>query len=407
MFFDIKSWNNKISSKEFQNNKKEIRKLLDLRNNKKLLDEFNFLNQDIKLLKKKIFDISKVFMGFEKILLLGTGGSSLGSKAILEAASNDKIIFIENIDPKYVLKKVKSVKEKKILLIIISKSGETSEVISLYQVIINYFTNIFNFKKNIIIITEEKNSTLYKLCKEKKIKFIEHNSKIGGRFSCFSETGLIPVKLAGLNSNYIKTLSDNITKECLYNNQFSLAENISILYHFIKNSKYVGHTVLSYQDSLNPLVMWYRQLWGESLGKQGKGVHIIPATGSIDQHSQLQMWLDGPDDLFYTIIIPKKRKIDFKLTDSTKFLPAYLNKKKLGDVLNTMAIATYKELVRVGKPVRVIYLDDDSLYPAIKLMSYFMLEVAFLGKYLGVNPFDQPAVEKVKLLTKKLLINNA
>ena len=407
MFFDIKSWNNKISSKEFQNNKKEIRKLLDLRNNKKLLDEFNFLNQDIKLLKKKIFDISKVFMGFEKILLLGTGGSSLGSKAILEAASNDKIIFIENIDPKYVLKKVKSVKEKKILLIIISKSGETSEVISLYQVIINYFTNIFNFKKNIIIITEEKNSTLYKLCKEKKIKFIEHNSKIGGRFSCFSETGLIPVKLAGLNSNYIKTLSDNITKECLYNNQFSLAENISILYHFIKNSKYVGHTVLSYQDSLNPLVMWYRQLWGESLGKQGKGVHIIPATGSIDQHSQLQMWLDGPDDLFYTIIIPKKRKIDFKLTDNTKFLPAYLNKKKLGDVLNTMAIATYKELVRVGKPVRVIYLDDDSLYPAIKLMSYFMLEVAFLGKYLGVNPFDQPAVEKVKLLTKKLLINNA
>tara|TARA_B100001989_G_scaffold125934_1_gene88934 strand:- start:697 stop:1920 length:1224 start_codon:yes stop_codon:yes gene_type:complete len=407
MFFDIKSWNNKISSKEFQNNKKEIRKLLDLRNNKKLLNEFNFLNQDIKLLKKKIFDISKVFMGFEKILLLGTGGSSLGSKAILEAASNDKIIFIENIDPKYVLKKVKSVKEKKILLIIISKSGETSEVISLYQVIINYFTNIFNFKKNIIIITEEKNSTLYKLCKEKKIKFIEHNSKIGGRFSCFSETGLIPVKLAGLNSNYIKTLSDNITKECLYNNQFSLAENISILYHFIKNSKYVGHTVLSYQDSLNPLVMWYRQLWGESLGKQGKGVHIIPATGSIDQHSQLQMWLDGPDDLFYTIIIPKKRKIDFKLTDNTKFLPAYLNKKKLGDVLNTMAIATYKELVRVGKPVRVIYLDDDSLYPAIKLMSYFMLEVAFLGKYLGVNPFDQPAVEKVKLLTKKLLINNA
>ncbi len=298
-------------------------------------------------------------------------------------------------------------KKKKILLIIISKSGETSEVISLYQVIINYFTNIFNFKKNIIIITEEKNSTLYKLCKEKKIKFIEHNSKIGGRFSCFSETGLIPVKLAGLNSNYIKTLSDNITKECLYNNQFSLAENISILYHFIKNSKYVGHTVLSYQDSLNPLVMWYRQLWGESLGKQGKGVHIIPATGSIDQHSQLQMWLDGPDDLFYTIIIPKKRKIDFKLTDNTKFLPAYLNKKKLGDVLNTMAIATYKELVRVGKPVRVIYLDDDSLYPAIKLMSYFMLEVAFLGKYLGVNPFDQPAVEKVKLLTKKLLINNA
>ena len=406
MFFDIKSWNNKISSKELHNDKKKIHKLLDLRNNKKLLDEFGFLNQDIKLLKKKILEVSRDFSGFERIILIGTGGSSLGSKAILEAASNNKIIFIENIDPKYVFKKIKSIQEKKILLIIISKSGETSEVISLYQVIVNYFSNLFNFKKNIIMITEEKNSTLYRLCKEKKIKFIEHNAKIGGRFSCFSETGLIPTKLAGLNSIYIKTLSDKTIKECLYNNQFSLAENILILNNFINNSKYIGHTVLSYQESLQPLIMWYRQLWGESLGKHGKGTHLIPAIGSIDQHSQLQMWLDGPDNLFFTIIVPKKRKIDYKLIDIKGFLPFYLNKKKLGDVLNTMAIATYKELVKAGKPVRVIYLDDDSLFPAIKLMSFFMLEVAFLGKYLGVNPFDQPAVEKVKLLTKKLLINN-
>ena len=96
----------------------------------------------------------------------------------------------------------------------------------------------------------------------------------------------------------------------------------------------------------------------------------------------------------------KKRKKDFKLIDKNKFMPSYLNKKKLGTILNTMGLATYKELVKTGKPVRLIYLDDDGLYPAIKLMSFFMLEVSFLGKYLGINPFDQPAVEKVKLLTK-------
>ena len=151
--------------------------------------------------------------------------------------------------------------------------------------------------------------------------------------------------------------------------------------------------------------MWYRQLWGESLGKNSRGVHIIPAMGSTDQHSQLQMWLDGPDNLFYTIILPKKRKKDFKLIDKNKFMPSYLN-KKLGTILNTMGLATYKELAKTGKPVRLIYLDDDGLYPAIKLMSFFMLEVSFLGKYLGINPFDQPAVEKVKLLTKKLLMKN-
>ena len=91
---------------------------------------------------------------------------------------------------------------------------------------------------------------------------------------------------------------------------------------------------------------------------------------------------------FYTIILPKKKK-DFKLIDKNKFMPTYLN-KKLGAILNTMGLATYKELAKTGKPVRLIYLDDDGLYPAIKLMSFFMLEVSFLGKYLGINPFDQP-----------------
>ena len=134
--------------------------------------------------------------------------------------------------------------------------------------------------------------------------------------------------------------------------------------------------------------------------------HLLPAIGAIDQHSQLQMWLDGPDNLFYTIILPKKRKIDFKLKDTSKMIPSYLNKKTLGSILNTMGLSPYKELVKAKRPVRLIYLDDDSLYPAVKLMAFLMLEVAVLGKFMGINPFNQPAVEKVKVLTKKLLIKN-
>ncbi len=407
MFIDIKSWKKKISSKELQISKRQILKLLDIKEKKRQLSDFSFINQDAKFLKRKITDVSKNFKNFNKILLVGTGGSSLGSKAILEAASNEKIIFIENIDPKYVLEKIKGIKEKKILLIIISKSGETTEIISIFHVIINYFSKLFNLKKNTIIITEEKNSFLYKLCMEKKIKFIDHNPKIGGRFSCFSETGLIPTELAGLNSNYIKNLSDNTIENCLNNNDFFLVENIAILFNFFNKKKYCGHTVLSYQDNLQSLIMWYRQLWGESLGKKGKGIHLLPAIGSVDQHSQLQMWLDGPDNLFYTIILPKKRKVDYRLKGTEKELPPYLNKKKLGDILYTIGISTYTELVKAGKPVRLVYFDDDGLYSAIKLMSYLMLEVAILGKYLGINPFNQPAVEKVKTLTKKLLIENA
>ena len=144
MFFDIKNWNNKVSSKEFQRDKKKVLKLFNLKNNKKLLDEFSFLKQDSKILKKKILEVNKEFSDFKKIVLIGTGGSSLGSKAILDAGLNERIVFIENIDPQYILKKINRIKERRILLIIASKSGETSEVISLYQVIINYFHSAFN-----------------------------------------------------------------------------------------------------------------------------------------------------------------------------------------------------------------------------------------------------------------------
>ena len=231
MFFDIKNWKNKSNTEEFLINRKKVLKLIDFRNNKALLKEFSFLTQDNKVLKHNLVKETKGFSGFKKIVIVGTGGSSLGSKAILEANSNENVVFIENIDPNYVLKKINSIREKNKLLIIISKSGETTEVIALYQVIINYFSSHLNVKKNIIIITEKKNSTLYRLSKENNIKFIEHNNKIGGRFSCFSETGLIPIKLAGLNSIYIKGLSDKTFREYSNRSKLSLAENISSIYY--------------------------------------------------------------------------------------------------------------------------------------------------------------------------------
>ena len=203
----------------------------------------------------------------------------------------------------------------------------------------------------------------------------------------------------------IKKLSDKVLSEC-FNNKYFFSENIAVLSTLIGKKKYFGHVVLSYQESLHSMILWYRQLWSESLGKNGKGVHFLKATGSIDQHSQLQMWLDGPDNLFYTIIIPKKRRNNFKVKDNNKLLPSYLHNQTLGEILYSMGIATYNELVKAKRPVRLIFLEDDSLKPSVKLMSFLMLEVAILGRILGINPFNQPAVEKVKILTKKLLTKN-
>tara|TARA_B100001027_G_C16122022_1_gene265337 strand:- start:155 stop:682 length:528 start_codon:yes stop_codon:yes gene_type:complete len=175
----------------------------------------------------------------------------------------------------------------------------------------------------------------------------------------------------------------------------------------MRKKKYKGHVVLAYSDSMKSIVQWYRQLWAESLGKKGKGLHFIQASGAVDQHSQLQMWLDGPNDLVFTVIIPKKRKKEYLITDKKKNLSKFLKNKKMGHILNTMAEATIKELISAGRQVRVIYLKDDSIDSAIKLMATLMLEVPILCKALNINAFDQPEVEKVKLRTKKLLNNNA
>ena len=131
---------------------------------------------------------------------------------------------------------------------------------------------------------------------------------------------------------------------------------------------------------------WYKQLWNESLGKNGLGLYLISALGAVDQHSQLQMWLDGPKNLIFTIVIPKKR------TD---------------DLLNIMAESTAAELRKAGAYVRIIYIEDDKEESVIKLMTSFILEVSIIGKLIGINPFDQPAVEKVKLRIKKNLNQNA
>ena len=119
------------------------------------------------------------------------------------------------------------------------------------------------------------------------------------------------------------------------------------------------------------------------------------------------MWLDGPKNLIFTIVIPKKRPHDFKVKNNKNILPAYLGGKTMGDLLNTMAESTATELRKVGALVRIIYIEDEKEESVIKLMSSLILEVSLIGKLIGINPFNQPAVEKVKLRIKKNLKQNA
>ena len=401
MFIESKGWERIIEKNLFDKQKKKLNKI------KK---EISKTNKDFAFLKNEknnqIFEVIKKaklkFKKLDEILLIGTGGSSLGTKALLKVTNNKKISFLSNLDPNTIKLYLNKNKKKNIGLLIISKSGETLEVLSLFDIIINSFKKQVDLKNHTLIITDNRKSSLRLVAEKYNIQVIDHDEEIGGRFSCFSITSLLPLYVAGVDSVNIKKLADSYFKkilgDCLnFNNSVSALSCIS------KKKKYIGHVFLVYIDSFNNISEWYRQLWSESLGKNKAGMHLITAKGAVDQHSQLQMWLDGPKNLIFTVVVPNARMLDIKIKDIKNALPNYLKSKNIGEILNIMAKSTITELQKFGIPVRVIYLDDDQTKSAVDLMTMLLLEVTLLGKLIGINPFDQPAVENVKIRVKKTL----
>ena len=406
MLIELKGWkkltNNKTLS-DLNNKLIKIKKGIN-----KSPNEFSFLRSDN---NKEIFSYlkkyKKKFKNIDNFLLIGTGGSSLGAKAIISLYNQKKINFIENLDPSTLKNFFKNNKKNNLGLLIISKSGETLEVLCLFDILMNSFKNNFDLKNNTLIISDKKKSTLRNIANKYSIDVLDHDETIGGRFSCFSLTGLLPMYLAGINSIKLKELVDKSFKKDLLNKNNVNNIFMTAVSQIIKKKKITGHIFLVYSDSLMNVGNWYKQLWNESLGKNGLGLHLISALGAVDQHSQLQMWLDGPKNLIFTIVIPKKRTDDFKVKNNKNILPAYLNNKRMGDLLNIMAESTAAELRKAGAYVRIIYIEDDKEESVIKLMTSFILEVSLIGKLIGINPFDQPAVEKVKVRIKKNLKQNA
>mgnify|MGYP001165247606 CR=1 FL=1 len=402
MFNESNEWKRLANSKDVKNHHK---KLVQIKKNiYKNYSKFSFLkfsnNKEVFYNLKKS---KKKFENTDKFLLIGTGGSSLGTKALMSIFNKNNIEFLENLDPYTVNQYFQRNRKNSFGLIVVSKSGETLEVLSLFDIILSESKNKQKLIKNTIIITDKTNSTLRKIAIKNNIDVLDHDESIGGRFSCFSLTSLLPLHLSGVNSIELKKLVDESFKRNLAVDNHSSNTSISIMAKIINEKKYVGHVFLVYIDSFINIGKWFKQLWTESLGKNGKGLHLISATGAIDQHSQLQMWLDGPKNLIFTIVIPRKRYKDIKIRNKNKLLPTYLKDKKIGELLNIMGEATAIELKKSGIPVRIIYLENDKADSAINLMTTLLLEVALIGKLIGINPFNQPAVEKVKLRIKKIL----
>ena len=380
---NIKFQNFKISkfnkTSKFKNEKwfKEIRLLDSLKENYK----YSYSKSQIKKINK-----SKNFR------LIGMGGSILGAQAIYQFL-NHKIkknfIFINNLNPK--LKN--NHKKIKATNIIISKSGNTLETIVNSNLFINQKKNIF--------ITENKESYLKNLATNLKAEVIEHKNYIGGRYSVLSEVGMLPAEIMGLKEKKFKRLNYLINNKNFLN---ELVTNVSAILNFVKQKKY-NSIILNYDNKSENLFRWYQQLVAESLGKKSKGILPIISKMPSDNHSLLQLYLDGPKNNFFTFFStqdPKSEKINNKYLYKSH---NYLRNKSFSKIIYAQKSATQKVFNRKKLPFRSFDLKIRNEEVLGELFCFFILETILLGRALKVNPFDQPSVELIKKETKKILFN--
>ena len=338
--------------------------------------------------KKQIQKISKD----KNFRLIGMGGSTLGAETIYQFLNHKvkkKFIFINNLNSK-----IKD-KEKKIKAtnIIISKSGNTLETIANSNLLIKGNKNIF--------ITENKKSYLSNLAYILKAEIIEHKNYIGGRYSVLSEVGMLPAEVMGLNERKFKRFNYLINNNNFLN---ELIKNVSAILKFVKEKKF-NSIILNYDKNSENLFKWYQQLVAESLGKKSKGILPIISSMPADNHSMLQLYLDGPKNNFFTFFKALDLKSDKINNKWLNVNQNYLKNKSFSKIINAQKNATEKVFYRKKLPFRSFEIKKRNEEVLGELFCFFILETILLGRALKVNPFDQPSVELVKKETKNILIN--
>ena len=381
----------------------------NLKKTKKVFSSFivDLKNNQIPLLKSYEknyeFDFSattvKKFSKYRNIVVIGMGGSILGTKSIysfLKKRIKKEVFFFDNLDLNLSLKYKKIKNLKNSCFIVVSKSGNTLETITNLGTI--FSENLL--KNKLIIITEITDNALMTIANKYHAEIIEHKEFIGGRYSVLSETGMFPAALMGLNLMKFKNL-----KRLINNKNFisSLIQNVASI-HTLNSKKINNSVILNYDSSLNDLGYWYQQLVAESLGKQGKGINPILSFGPKDHHSLLQLYLDGPKDKFFTFFNSSKR--ENKLKVARGIIPnnmGFLINKNLEFIINAQCSAV-KNIFKLKKiPFRQITFNKKNEEELGEIFTFFVLETILLSRLMNINPFDQPAVEQVKIETKKIL----
>jgi glucose-6-phosphate isomerase len=323
--------------------------------------------------------------------IIGMGGSTLGAQAIydfLKKKIKKKFIFVDNLNTS----KNKQTK-KNLNNLIISKSGNTTETIVNANILIKK-------KDRNLFITEKKKSYLSLLAQKLKAEVVDHNNYIGGRYSVLSEVGMLPAELMGLNYKKFRQLNN------LVNNKFfmkSLVSNVESTIHFLKTKKF-NSIVINYDEQSTNLFNWYQQLVAESLGKEKKGLLPIISIMPKDNHSVMQLYLDGFKNNFFTFFYSHENNTSKINNDLVLPEQKFLKNKDINQIMFAQKKATEVVFKKKNIPFRSFEIKKRDEKTLGELFCFFILETILIGKALKINPFDQPAVELIKKETKKILV---
>lgn len=364
-----------------------------------------------KVLKHKSLT-TKVKNKFTDIVLLGTGGSSLGAQVLCNFSRLEddiKIHFFDNIDPLTFKHFWEKNRLETTLFLVISKSGSTPETLTQALIAVQRVIDVVGqdaAADHFIVITEPKDSPLKRLATQYGFECIDHDIGIGGRFSALSLVGLLPAMLMGVPVERVINGAQNLLNEFLQSPEEHFITESVLLMANIFQKQHINQTVLmTYVDQLAPLGLWFRQLWAESLGKNGKGTTPINSTGTVDQHSQLQLYLDGPKDKLFTVITHPLNWVGDRVSSDIagRIGFNFMAGRTMGELMDAEQNATIQVLKQNNCPTRIIELTEVSPETVGALMMLFMIETILSADINGVNCFDQPAVEQGKILTRQIL----
>ena len=349
---------------------------------------------------------------FKTIVVFGMGGSSLGGRAIsqLGSCSKPSLRFVDNLDPKMMTELIATIDFAHTGFLVISKSGATLETMAQYLVCYDAAGKALDgdASSNFVVITEPTDNPLRRLAVERGHTILDHDPGVGGRYSVLSVVGLLPATIAGLDPTAIRAGAASVLEEAFDTSSSDLCAAALGAIVALGLSRHHGvnmSVIMPYGNVLEPLAAWNCQLWAESLGKGGMGTTPLRALGPMDQHSQLQLYLDGPRDKMFTIIETDVHGTGPAIADTG--LPddeiGYLAGVSIGDLVVAQQRATTETLIRRGCPTRVIHLAKVDEAAMGALFMHFILETIIAARLLGVNAFDQPAVEEGKSLARSYL----